>query len=170
MTRSDEWPRGDERVRLALRVLSLGLGVFFLAMSLNKLDWFGNPDLLAQRFHRWLPHASPYARVYLEWVAIPGAPLFARLVPLGEFVTALAMFTGVFTDIAAAAALLMVLNFHLATSAFSSPEFFRDGTGFPIIAALLALALGGGRLPYALRSFQGPSRESPPLPHGAISK
>ena len=91
--------------------MSVGLGVFFLAMSLNKRDWIGHPDLLAQRFERWLPTASPYARAYLEGIAIPGAPEFARLVPLGEFLAALAMFSGTFTNVAAGVALLMVLKF-----------------------------------------------------------
>lgn len=136
-----------------------------LAMSLNKLDWIGHPDLLAQRFERWLPTASPYARADLEGVAIPGAPVFARLVPLGEFLTALAMFSGTFTNVAAGVALLMVLNFHFATSAFWSPEFLRDGTGFPMIAALLALAVSGGSLPYDIPSLLGrspaPDRNGP---------
>lgn len=127
-------------------------------MSLNKLDWFGHPDVLAQHLQRWLPTASPYARTYLQDVAIPGAPVFARLVPLGEFLTALAMFSGVFTNVAAGAAVLMVLNFHLATSAVSSPEYLRDAQGFPMIAALLALAIAGGRLPYSLRLLPWRSR------------
>jgi uncharacterized membrane protein YphA (DoxX/SURF4 family) len=137
-------------VMLGLRVLSLGLGVFFLAMSLNKIGWLADPTLLTERFERWLPTAAPYARVYLELVAIPGGPVFARLVPIGEFCTALAMFTGVFTNVAAGVALLMILNFHLATGSFSSVEFLRDGTGPPMMAALLALALAGRRLPFAL--------------------
>jgi uncharacterized membrane protein YphA (DoxX/SURF4 family) len=120
-------------------------------MCLNKLAWLSNPGLLGQRFERWLPNAAPYARVYLETVAIPGVSVFARLVPLGEFLTALAMFTGVFTNLAAGIALVMILNFHLATSAFSSAEFLRDGTGPPLIAALLALAISGARLPFSMR-------------------
>jgi uncharacterized membrane protein YphA (DoxX/SURF4 family) len=145
----------------ALRVLALGVGVFFLAMSVNKIAWLGNPALLSERFDRWLPTAAPYARVYLETVAIPGAPLFARLVPLGEFCTALALLTGVWTHVAAGAALVMILNFHLATSAFSSVEFLRDGQGPPMIAALLALAIAGRRLPFSL-SWRPASR--PPDP------
>jgi len=136
---------------VALRIVSLGVGVFFLAMCLNKVAWLTDPSLLSQRFERWLPNAAPYAKTYLETVAIPGAAVFARLVPLGEFLTALAMFSGVFTNVAAGVALVMILNFHLATSAFWSLEFLRDGTGPPLIAALLALAIAGARLPFSLR-------------------
>jgi hypothetical protein len=53
---------------------------------------------------------------------------------------------------AAVAALLMVLNFHFATSAFWSIDFLRDGTGFPLLGALLALAIAGKRLPFSASS------------------
>jgi uncharacterized membrane protein YphA (DoxX/SURF4 family) len=140
-----------DSTRLALRIVTLGLGVFFLFMSLNKVDWLTNPDLLAQRFHRWLPNAAWYAQPYLRFVAIPGVEAFARLVPIGEFCTAVAMLAGVYTNVAAAAALFMILNFHVATSSFSSWEFLRDGTGPPLVAALVALAVVKGPLPYSLR-------------------
>lgn len=120
-------------------------------MSLNKVDWLANPDLLAQRFQRWLPNAAWYAQPYLRFVAIPGADAFARLVPIGEFCTAVAMLAGVYTNIAAGVALFMILNFHVATSSFSSVDFLRDGTGPPLFAALIALALVKGPLPYSLR-------------------
>ena len=138
-------------VALALRLLTIGVGLFFLGMSLNKVAWLDNPDLLAQRFQGWLPDAAPYATVYLEAIAIPGAPVFARLVPIGEFLTAVAMLTGVCTRLAAGVAVAMILNFHLATSSFSSWDFLRDGTGPPLFAALLALAIAGRDLPFSLR-------------------
>jgi hypothetical protein len=56
----------------------------FLAMALNKVAWVGDPTVLSGRFERWLPAAAPYARWYFEAIAIPGAPLFARLVPAAE--------------------------------------------------------------------------------------
>lgn len=132
-----------DRARLAMRIVAFGLGIFFIAMSLNKIEWLSHPEVLSQRFTRWLPNASAYAAPYLRHVAIPGAPIFARLVPIGEFLTGLSLLTGVLTQFAAPAALLMILNFHLATSAFSAPDFLRDGTGPPMIAALLALAVAG---------------------------
>lgn len=120
-------------------------------MGVSKLAWITSPDLLAQRFQRWLPDAAPYARVYLETIAIPAAPLFARLVPLGELAAGLALVTGLWSHIVAAVALVMVLNFHLATSAFSSTDFLRDGTGLPVLAGLLAIALSGRQLPFTLK-------------------
>jgi uncharacterized membrane protein YphA (DoxX/SURF4 family) len=147
-----ETPRREvDTARLALRVVAVGVGVFFLGMSFNKLAWLADPAQLTQRFQQWLPNASPYAQVYLHYVAIPGGAIFARVVPIAEFLTALSMLTGVYSNVAAIAALFMILNFHVATSTFSSVEFLRDATGPPLIAALVALAIAGRRLPYSLR-------------------
>jgi len=44
----------------------------------------------------------------------------------------------------------MVLNFHFATSAFWSVDFLRDGTGFPVLGGLLAVAINGSRLPFTV--------------------
>ena len=135
---------------LALRALALMLGVFFLAMGLNKVEWLTNSDLLAERFVRWLPNAAPHARWYLENVAIPGAPLFARIVPLGELCAGAALILGVHIRVVAPITISMVLNFHFATSALPTWAFLRDGTGLPVLGALLALAIAGERLPFCL--------------------
>ena len=149
----------SELAPLALRVLALMLGTFFLAMGLNKVEWLTNSDLLAERFVRWLPNAAPHARWYLENIAIPGAPIFARLVPLGELGAAAALILGVHLRVVAPITLAMVLNFHFATGALSTWAFVRDGTGLPVLGALLALAIAGGRLPFCLKK---PARRNTP--------
>ena len=58
-------------------------------------------------------------------MCIPGTPLFARLVPLGELATGLALIVGFWTRMAAIVGFLMVLNFHFATSAFWSIRFLE---------------------------------------------
>ncbi len=103
-----------------LRILAVMLGVFFVAMSFTKIAWLTDSGILLQRFQQWLPNATPSVRWYLETVCIPGAPLFARLVPIGEFCAGIALIVGFWTRMAAIAAFLMVLNFHFATSAFWS--------------------------------------------------
>ncbi len=138
-------------------------------MGMNKIAWIGDSDLLAERFARLAPAASPYARWYLETIAIAGAPLFARLVPLAELATACLLIVGVFTRAIAAAAMFMVLNFHVATGAFSSWAFIRDGTGLPLLGALLALALAGHALPWSVplarrRDVSAPAARYSPAP------
>ena len=139
-------PRGV----LGLRLLAIMLGIFFLGMSSTKFGWFLDSSILLNKFHMiFLPKAPPIVRWYLETVCIPGAPLFARLVPLGEIAAGLALIAGFWTRMAATVALLMVLNFHFATSAFWSIDFLRDGTGLPVLGGLLALAINGARLPFS---------------------
>ena len=76
------------------RVLALMLGVFFVFNGLDKLAWFADSSILAQRLDGWLQGAAPSTRWYLETVAAPGVPLFARLVPLAELSTGLALILG----------------------------------------------------------------------------
>jgi uncharacterized membrane protein YphA (DoxX/SURF4 family) len=136
---------------IALRCLAIGIGIFFIGMCSSKVAWFTNSDILLQKLQMiFLPKAPSIVRWYLETVCIPGAPLFARLVPLGELAAGLALIFGFWTRMAATAAFLMVLNFHFATSAFWSVDFLRDGTGFPLLAGLLALAIAGSRLPFSV--------------------
>jgi len=136
---------------LGLRIMAAMIGVFFLGMCSSKIAWLTDSNILLQKFQViFLPKAPPIVRWYLETVCIPGTPLFARLVPLGECVAGLAFISGFWTRMIATAAFLMVLNFHFATSAFWSIDFLRDGTGLPLLGGLLALAINGARLPFSI--------------------
>jgi uncharacterized membrane protein YphA (DoxX/SURF4 family) len=136
---------------LGLRIMAVLIGVFFLGMCSSKIAWLTDSNILLQKFQAiFLPKAPPIVRWYLETVCIPGTPLFARMVPLGELATGLALILGFWTRMAATVALLMVLNFHFATSAFWSVDFLRDGAGLPLLGGLLALAINGSRLPFSV--------------------
>ena len=135
---------------IALRLLALLLGVFFLFNGLDKLSWFLDSSILDERLDQWGASAAPAQIWYLETIAAPGVPLFARLVPLAELSTAAALILGFWTRLAAALALFMVANFHLARGLFFSNEILTDGVGFPVIGGLLALAIAGGRLPFSV--------------------
>jgi uncharacterized membrane protein YphA (DoxX/SURF4 family) len=140
------------RSGLGLRLMAVFIGVFFIAMAFNKIAWFADGNLLLQRFERWAPTARPPVRWYLESIAIPGAPIFARLVPIAEFSAGTALILGFWPRRVAILALFMVLNFHLATSSFWAWDFLRDGTGPPLIGGLLAMAIGGAKMPWCIRS------------------
>jgi uncharacterized membrane protein YphA (DoxX/SURF4 family) len=133
----------------ALRVL---LGVFFLCEGLLKYAWFFKSEALAARLASWQPGAHEWSAWYLQHVAVPYAPVFARLVVLGELACGVALLLGIWTRAAAILALVMVLNFHVASSAIFRPSFLTDGYGLPVIGGLLALGIGAGRLPWSLRS------------------
>ena len=135
---------------VGLRILAVLLGVFLIAVGASTIAWVADSSVLLARFQQWLPAAAPAARWYLETVCIPGAPLFARLVPIGAFGAGVALVVGFWTRMAAIATFLMVLSFHVASSALWAPAFLRDGTGLPVLGGLLALAIGGSRLPFSV--------------------
>ena len=133
-----------------MRTLAVMLGVFFFFNGLDKLAWFADSGILARRLEEWLQGAAPSTRWYIEAVAVPGVPLFARLVPLAELSTGVALILGFWTQMVAMLAFFMVVNFHLARGFFYEWEFLMDGAGLPVLGGLLALAIGGSRLPFSV--------------------
>jgi thiosulfate dehydrogenase [quinone] large subunit len=133
---------------VALRVL---LGVFFVCEGLGKWAWLFKSEALTSRLAAWQQGANEWSAWYLQRVAVPGAPVFARLVMLGELCCGLALIFGVYTRVAALLGFLMVLNFHVASSSLFRADFLTNGYGLPVLGGLLALAIGAGRLPYSLR-------------------
>jgi uncharacterized membrane protein YphA (DoxX/SURF4 family) len=135
----------------ALRLLAAFLGVFLIFEGLGKLAWVADSGPLSGTLQEWLDDAPPASRWYLETWAIPGIPLFARLVVIGELAAGTALLAGFWTRMAAVAAFLMVLNFHVASGQLFQYSFLTNGYGLPVLGGLLALAIGGTRLPWTLR-------------------
>ena len=133
-----------------LRVLSLIMGAFLIFMGLDKVGWLMDDAFLTGRLQEWLGAAPPASRWYLETVAIPGAPLFARLVPLGELAAGAALVCGFRVRLAATIALLMVMNFHFASDVLFHYSYLTNGYGLPVMGGLLGLAIGGARLPFSV--------------------
>jgi uncharacterized membrane protein YphA (DoxX/SURF4 family) len=138
---------------VALRVMGLAIGLFFLFNGLDKRTWFLDGSILDERLREWHENAAPSVRWYIETLAVPGVPLFARLVPLAELLTGAALIVGFWTRLAAFLALMMVANFNFARGMFHSGEFLTDGLGFPVVGGLLALTIAGTRLPFSLSKF-----------------
>jgi uncharacterized membrane protein YphA (DoxX/SURF4 family) len=139
-----------------LRVLSLFLGIFFLFMGLDKLAWVSDAGLLTTQLNGWLETSPAASQWYLRTVAIPGAPVFARLVVAGELATGAALLIGFQLRVAALVGLFMVLNFHLAMGVLLQYSYLWNGYGPPVLGSLLALAVGGSRLPFSLSGRSGP--------------
>ena len=126
------------------------MGVFITFMGLDKLGWLTDSAFLTGRLYEWLEIAPPASRWYLETIAIPGAPVFARLVPVGELATGAALICGVRVRLAALVALFMVLNFHFASDVLFHYSYLINAYGPPVLGGLIALAVGGSRLPYSV--------------------
>ncbi len=126
------------------------MGGFLVLMAFGKTGWLFDSGPLADELWGWRESAPPLSRWYLDTVAIPGAPVFARLVPVGEFLTGAALVVGFRARLAAGIALLMVLNFHFAMGLLFQLAYLTNGYGPPVVGSLAALALGPARLPFSL--------------------
>ena len=135
----------------ALRILSLALGVFLIFMAVDKIGWLMDGTLLTRRLQEWRGTAGPLPRWYLDTIALPGAPVFARVIVLAELAAGTALILGTKVRLAAALAFLMILNFHFAADLIFHYSYLINAYGLPILGGLLALAVGGGtRLPFSV--------------------
>jgi uncharacterized membrane protein YphA (DoxX/SURF4 family) len=142
-----------DRQGTGLAVLRICIGVFFIFESFLKIRWLTDPSMLAGQFATWSSAAAAGSvnAWYLQRIAVPGGALFARLVPLGEFATGLALVLGFWTPLFAFAGFFMALNFQIASGAIFKYSFLTSGYGLPVLGSTLALALGGIRLPWSIR-------------------
>jgi uncharacterized membrane protein YphA (DoxX/SURF4 family) len=137
----------------------MAIGTFFLFEGLGKIRWLTNPSLLADQLGAWaqgVPAAS-WSHWYLQRMALPYASTFARLVPLGEMASGIALLLGVGTPFFAFVAFFMAFNFQFASGALFKYSILTSGYGLPVLGSTLALALGGVRLPWSIGGA-GPPR------------
>lgn len=144
-------PGGASGPAYGLAILRILIGVFFLFQGLSKIQWLIDSRPLGAQLADFMSAATPLNRWYLERL-LPGLPVFARLVVLGELLTGLALITGFWTPLVAGLACLMVLNFHVAGGTLFQYAFLTNGYGLPVLGSLLALAIGGRRLPWSLQA------------------
>jgi uncharacterized membrane protein YphA (DoxX/SURF4 family) len=132
--------------RRALTILRLSIGAFFFFEGLGKVGWFGDPSILRGQLAGWLAGAPPgsVSHAYLARFAIPGVAAFARLVPLGEMASGVAIALGIWPRAFAFVAFLMALNFHVASGALFKYSFLTNGYGLPVLGSALAVAFAGG--------------------------
>jgi uncharacterized membrane protein YphA (DoxX/SURF4 family) len=147
-----------------LSVLRICIGVFFLFEGIGKIRWFMDASLLSKQLNDWMQAASAtsWHHDYLASFAIPGVAVLARLVPLGEMVSGVALIAGFWTPIFAFVAFVMTLNFQFASGALMEYSFLSSGYGLPVLGATLALAIGGVRLPWSIRGATAPRASKAP--------
>jgi uncharacterized membrane protein YphA (DoxX/SURF4 family) len=143
-------PGGGKGQAAGLMIIRLCAGIFMLFFGLDKAPWLMDSTPLATQLSAWLTDAAPVSRWYLERV-IPGAPVFARIIPVGSMLGGLALVVGFWTRMAAAVSLVMVLSLQLAEGAMLRYAYLSDASGLPLVGALLGLMIGGGNLPLSAR-------------------
>ena len=127
---------------VALLLLRVFLGVFMFFFGLDKASWLLDATPLVTQLASWLPDAPPASRWYLDRI-IPGAPVFARLIPLGTMLSGVALALGFWTRIAAAISLVLVLSLQLGAASMFRYAYLMDASGLPLVGGLLALVIGG---------------------------
>lgn len=142
-----------DRHGTGLTLLRILLGVFFLFQGLDNFHWLLDPSPLSQQLAAWQHSAGAgsFRDLYLQRVAIPFAAVLARVIPLAEIGSGLAMILGFWTAFSAFIALLMVVNVHIASGAIFTYGFLRNPYGLPVLGGTLALLMGGVRLPWSIR-------------------
>jgi len=147
-----------DRQGTGLALLRICIGIFFIFEGIGKIGWFTDTSLLAAQLRGWaqaVPAAS-WSHTYLERLAIPYSSIFARLVPLGEITSGVALVAGFWTPFFALLAFFMALNFQFGSGALFKYGFFTSGYGLPVLGSTLALAFGGVRLPWSIRGSRPP--------------
>jgi uncharacterized membrane protein YphA (DoxX/SURF4 family) len=140
-----------DRQATGLTITRICLGLFFLGEALSKVRWFVDTSLLSRQFGEWMQTAGPASHWYLERIAVPWTAYFARLVPLGELTSGVALLVGLWTPLFAFLAFFMTLNFHFAAGTLFKFSFLTNGYGLPVLGSTLGLAIGGVRLPWSVR-------------------
>jgi uncharacterized membrane protein YphA (DoxX/SURF4 family) len=142
-----------DRQGTGLAVIRVCLGVFFIAEGIGKFRWFLDSSILGGQFAGWMQNAAPgsVSHAYLARIAVPWVGVFARLVPLGELCSGVALLLGIWTPVFAFVAFFMALNFQIASGAVFRFSFLTSGYGLPVLGSTLGLTLGGVRLPWSIR-------------------
>ena len=106
-----------DRQGTGLTLLRIFIGVFFIFEGLGKIRWLVDTSQLGGTFASWSQAVAPGSMSYwyLDHIARPGLSVFARLVPLGEITSGLALVFGFWTPVFAFVAFFMALNFQVAS-------------------------------------------------------
>ncbi len=92
-----------DRQGAGLAIIRMSIGVFFIFEGLGKWRWLTDSSILANQLAGWQHAVAPGSpsAVYLERVAIPFVGVFARLVPLAELCSGIALVVGFWTPFVA---------------------------------------------------------------------
>ena len=134
--------RGGRAHGVALLLLRVCLGVFMFFYGFEKAAWLLDATPITVQLSTWAADAAPISRWYLERV-IPGAPVFARMVPAGSMASGIALAFGVWTRMAAAVALVMVLSLQFGAGSMFRYSYLADAGGLPLVGGLVALIIAG---------------------------
>jgi len=138
---------GEKTYLLNLIFVRVAVGYLFLSAGLQKLhNGFVAPGNLTKFLS--MSKAPQWYSAFIHNVVIPNETVFAYLVLVGEIAVGICLIIGLFTRYAALAALLMNLNYFIASQ--GSPGGPQTNTIF--IACDIAIFLSGAGIALGLDS------------------
>ncbi len=117
----------------------IAIGLFFLAQGLNKLDWYSTSEFLRTSLDRYSQSPPALTSFYQKHVAYPGIEAWSRMIPTGEMLIGVALILGLLTQPTLIIALLLVLNYHLASGNLLSTQFFFNPYALVLLSSLVVL-------------------------------
>lgn len=131
--------------RGALVLLRLYLGAIFLVAVTPKLRTDFAPRFNGMLEKVALVDGHPFYQLFVRQVVQPHAAVFAAILPCAELLIGVALVLGLLTRLAAAGAILLLLNYLLAKGAWFWYPSSNDAAFILIALALLIGAAGRTR-------------------------
>ena len=128
--------------RAALVLLRLQSGVVFLVAGLPKVRQDFTPKLIDFLQGVTLERGHPFYQAFVRAAVLPHVQAFAPVIAWGEVLVGCALLLGLFTRFAAAAAVLLSVNYMLAKGAWPWTPSSNDAAYVAISLALLVGAAG----------------------------
>ncbi len=128
--------------RSALVLLRLQLGIVLLVAGIPKIGETFTPRLVEFLQNVALERGHPFYQEFVRSVVLPHAGVFAALVGWGEVLAGAALVVGLATRFAAAAALVLMLNYLFAKGAWFWTPSSNDAAYAAISLALMIGAAG----------------------------
>ena len=157
---------GDIAAR-ALAILRIWVGLWFAKAIVTKLG-FGLLGFLPGASARWIEtmpkiigrqmaeNPIGWYKAFVESTVLPNATAFAHLTALGESIAGLFLVLGLFTGAGSLIALLLVLNYGLATWHMSPAS---QGFHYTLAAVMVALFIGRAGMTWGLDGVLADQRD-----------
>ncbi|MBI1806148.1 MAG: DoxX family membrane protein [Ignavibacteria bacterium] len=128
---------------IQILLLRLAIGGLFLNAGLGKYNegWLTNPAPLVKSLDEFHQHATGFHRHYLDYVALPYAGAWAKLMTVGELAVGVSLLLGLLVRLSSAMGIFMVLNFLAANGSLYSLNFFGSPWAALLLSGLLTLFL-----------------------------
>ena len=134
-----------------LAIFRIYTGAFWLMHGIPKFthgqDFMPPGGMMNGFLNSAITHTSGPYQWFLSYIVLPNASIFAEFVRLGEVVTGLLLFLGLFTRLGAVIGILLSLNYMTASGDLSHLSVMLSGlNSAALMLSLINLVLPTGRV------------------------